>query len=240
MPVGNVVHAIATIIGCATGWILLSFFPPSSLFYGNLFLTRSLCVSNRKKIGEKKPSANPINANPEEIYTLQERIGKGAFGAVYKAIDKRSSNPVAVKVIDFEDAEDEIEDIQQEIAVLAQCDSNYVTRYYGSYLKDTKLWIVMEFLGGGSVLDLMKPGPLDEKYVCIILREVLKGLEYLHAENKIHRDIVSKASCSSLENRFSRLFFLGFFFRKLPMCCCRITGRSSWPTLGWLDNCRTR
>lgn len=84
---------------------------------------------------------------------------------MYKAIDKRTQNPVAVKVIDFEDAEDEIEDIQQEIAVLSQCDSNYVTRYFGSYLKDTKLWIVMEFLGGGSVLDLMKPGPLDEKCV---------------------------------------------------------------------------
>lgn len=83
---------------------------------------------------------------------------------MYKAIDKRTQEPVAVKVIDFEDAEDEIEDIQQEIAVLSQCDSNFVTRYYGSYLKETKLWIVMEFLGGGSVLDLMKPGPLDEKY----------------------------------------------------------------------------
>jgi serine/threonine-protein kinase 24/25/MST4 len=147
-----------------------------------------LCAC-RKKVTKKKPSANPIHANPEEIYTLQERIGKGAFGAVYKAIDKRTGTPVAVKVIDFEDAEDEIEDIQQEIAVLSQCDSNYVTRYYGSYLKDTKLWIVMEFLGGGSVLDLMKPGPLDEKYVCIILREVLKGLEYLHGEGKIHRDV---------------------------------------------------
>lgn len=141
----------------------------------------------RKK--KKKASANPINSDPSELYQMQEKIGKGAFGAVFKAIDKRSGDPVAVKVIDFEDAEDEIDDIQQEIAVLAQCDSQFVTKYYGSYLKETKLWIVMEFLGGGSVLDLMKPGPLDEKYISIILRETLKGLEYLHTEGKIHRDI---------------------------------------------------
>lgn len=51
------------------------------------------------------------------------------------SIDNKSKQVVAIKVIDLEEAEDEIEDIQQEITILAQCDSPHVTRYYGSYLK---------------------------------------------------------------------------------------------------------
>ncbi|CAG8507289.1 14638_t:CDS:10 [Gigaspora margarita] len=101
------------------------------------------------------------------------------------SFDKRTKKPIAIKIIDLEHAEDEIEDIQQEIKILSQLDS----QYHGSYLKGTHLWIIMEYCSGGSCSDLMKPGAIREEYVAIILRELLKGLDYLHSENKLHRDI---------------------------------------------------
>jgi serine/threonine protein kinase len=68
-----------------------------------------------------------------------------------------------------------------------------VTRYEGSWLRGTELWIVMEYLSGGSCGDLLKPGVFREEYIAIILRELLKGLEYLHGEGKLHRDIKGMA-----------------------------------------------
>ncbi|KLT43130.1 Pkinase-domain-containing protein [Cutaneotrichosporon oleaginosum] len=127
--------------------------------------------------------------DPELFYVKQNRIGKGSFGEVYRGYDRRTTLPIAIKIIDLESAEDEIDDIQQEIQILGQLDSDYITRYFGSFLKGSNLWIIMEYCAGGSCSDLMKAGVFKEDYIAILLRELLKGLEYLHGEGKLHRDI---------------------------------------------------
>lgn len=127
-----------------------------------------------------------------ERYELVEHVGRGSCGDVFKARDTADGAVVAVKLIDLEDAEDEVEDIRKEIAVLAQCRSPYVTRYHGSALQEgtSKLWIIMEYMAGGSLLDLLTAtGPLDEAAVAAVLRDLLRALEYLHSEGKIHRDV---------------------------------------------------
>lgn len=141
---------------------------------------------------------------------------------------------MAIKIIDVENAEDEVDDIIQEISILSELHSPYVTKYYGSYLKGSDLWIIMEFCSGGSCGDLMKPGLIPEEYITIIIRELLMGLEYLHGDNKLHRDIKGECRmrtplvCKSnrpphdqLRTSFS-----------VP------TARSSWPILACLASSR--
>ncbi|KAF0330396.1 Serine/threonine-protein kinase [Colletotrichum sp. SAR11_59] len=134
-------------------------------------------------------SAAMADEGVAEHYQVLEELGRGSFGVVYKAIEKATGETVAIKHIDLESSEDDIQEIQGEIAVLSTCASSFVTQYKGSFLRGHKLWIVMEYLGGGSCLDLLKPANFAEVHIAIICRELLRGLEYLHAEGKIHRDI---------------------------------------------------
>jgi len=142
----------------------------------------------RKKALEKLRSLLS-DEDAAKRYKKLERIGKGSFGFVFKGRDEETGNFVAIKTVDLRDTADDLEVIQQEIYFLTQLDSPYVTKYHGSYVVGNELWIVMEYLGGGSVYDLLVHDPLEEKHIALIVREVLKGLSYLHNQRKLHRDI---------------------------------------------------
>ncbi|KAL6305032.1 hypothetical protein BKA93DRAFT_825363 [Sparassis latifolia] len=128
-----------------------------------------------------------------QLYRRLETIGKGAYGSVHKGIHIPTGNVVALKIINLDTEDDDVGDIQREVALLTQLrDAPNITQYYGCYLDGPRVWIVMEYAQGGSVRTLMKAskdGTLEEKYVAVITREVLMGLTYLHKSSIIHRDL---------------------------------------------------
>ncbi|XP_037533859.1 mitogen-activated protein kinase kinase kinase kinase 5 [Nematolebias whitei] len=105
------------------------------------------------------------------------------------ARNKQSGELAAIKVIKME-PEDDFSIIQQEIIIVKSCKHPNIVAYYSSYIQANKLWICMEFCGGGSLQDIYHvTGPLSEAQISYVCREMLQGLDYLHAQKKIHRDI---------------------------------------------------
>jgi len=122
-------------------------------------------------------------------YKVVGHLGKGAYGDVALGQHKTTAEKVAIKVINIEEAEDDIDDIQKEIQVLAELHCDQVIAYKASFMSGNELWLVMELMDGGSLLDLIEEEPLPEPLVAYVMHQVLLGLAYLHTNNMIHRDI---------------------------------------------------
>jgi len=128
-------------------------------------------------------------ANSE--YAINEQVGSGAFGSVFKGTRRKDNKQVAIKIIDLEESKDDVQTICREITTLVSSSCPQLINYYGSAVFGTKLWIAMEFVDGGSILDKMKKQskPLNEEQIAYVVHEVLLGLDYLSRAHKIHRDI---------------------------------------------------
>lgn len=130
--------------------------------------------------------------NPNQIRICEE-VGRGAFGVVYRGVVLESGQNVAVKQIDLDHELASILEVNKEIQILSECQLPQITMYLGCVVNGPKLWVIMEFIDGGLLYELLQDGRIaDENLVVYITKEMLLALSYLHGQGKIHRDFKSQ------------------------------------------------
>ncbi|KAF9426717.1 hypothetical protein BGZ94_006109 [Podila epigama] len=164
---------------------------PSSSNSGSSYMPTS-------PVGSMAASTSPsvhddsFSNNPDD-YDIRLPIGYGSSAVVYNAYYKPLNKRVAIKVIDLDMFErNQIDELRRETQVMALCKHPNVIRVHGAFVADSKLNIVTPYLSAGSCLDIMKtayPDGFDEISIATILKQALQGLDYLHKNGHIHRDV---------------------------------------------------
>lgn len=155
----------------------------------------------------KKLQSICTDGNPNDLYEDLVKIGQGASGGVYIAHDVNdSSKTVAIKQMNLEQ-QPKKELIINEILVMKGSKHENIVNYIDSYLLKGDLWVVMEYMEGGSLTEIVTHSVMTEAQIGAVCRETLKGLQFLHSKGVIHRDIKSDNILLNVEGRIKMTDF---------------------------------
>ena len=150
---------------------------------------RFLCID---KGGEKVNVGSKL-----EDFQVVRPLGKGNFGAVYLVTSKLTNKLYAMKEIQTSKykSQEEVNQVEKEIKLLENLRHPHVITYFNSFKQNGNIYIIIEYINGGSLEDLLMKNinqqkRIDEKTLWDLLIQSLSGLLYLHEKRKIiHRDI---------------------------------------------------
>lgn len=158
------------------------------------FLDDGYYSTKNKAIYHEKPKPKADYTETIVNWSKGGLLGSGGFGKVFLGFDNDNGTLFAVKVIalgaDNHQHYKELQGFKQEVAVMKKLDHENIVRYCGTIEDGNELNIFLEYVPGGSIsLLLSKFGSFNETLLKRYTRQILLGLEYLHSNSIIHRDI---------------------------------------------------
>ncbi|XP_057877719.1 serine/threonine-protein kinase PAK 5 isoform X3 [Melospiza georgiana] len=146
--------------------------------------------------------------DPREYLDSFLKIGEGSTGIVCIATERHSGKQVAVKKMDLR-KQQRRELLFNEVVIMRDYHHENVVDMYNSYLVGDELWVVMEFLEGGALTDIVTHTRMNEEQIATVCVSVLRALSYLHHQGVIHRDIKSDSILLTSDGRI-KLSDFGF------------------------------
>ncbi|KAI8904764.1 kinase-like domain-containing protein [Gorgonomyces haynaldii] len=145
-------------------------------------------TSTQDVISKLQAICNP--GDPTLLYKNLVKIGQGASGGVFTAKKIDDGQYVAIKQMNLQE-QPKKDLIINEILVMSQSAHPNIVNFIDSFLFKGDLWVVMEYMRGGSLTDTVTANYMSEEQIATVSKEVLKGLSHLHSRGVIHRDIKS-------------------------------------------------
>jgi len=146
-------------------------------------------LPSRASLDKALTDASLINtSDPTHVFTELRKLGEGASGQVYLGTDTRTGQKVAIKIAPATD----LANLKNEIALQRLSAHPAIVSYLETYLRGEHLWIVLEFVHGGTLTEVLGPSiNFPEAAIAHVVRAILMGLAHMHRLHRLHRDIKS-------------------------------------------------